>query len=215
MPPLYIMALELKKVMFYHVPKTGGTWLREALRASCEDVVSHRGEDMVPQRGFNLRKEHVTPDGLKTDKPSFAAVRDPLKWYQSFFRYRLGAWDRNFILDVKCAVDTPKHPDEYEPRHFQEFMEKVLKEYPDGFVSEMYQRYVGEDLKKVTHIVRQENLTEDVVKMLKLYKEEFDEEKFRNWGHTNASNKKIVAPYTSDLRRRVKKAESWFYDNFK
>ena len=53
------------------------------------------------------------------------------------------------------------------------------KEFPNGFVTELFQYYVGKDLSKINFIGKQENAENDLVEALKLSGQEFDEGRLR------------------------------------
>lgn len=62
----------LPKSVFYHVPKTGGSWIAEGINASFKDFE-------VPF-GYG----HASPMQVAMDKPSFCFVRNPYTWYKSY-----------------------------------------------------------------------------------------------------------------------------------
>lgn len=62
----------LPKSVFYHVPKTGGSWIAEGINASFKEFE-------VPY-GYG----HASPVQCAVDKPSFCFVRNPYTWYKSY-----------------------------------------------------------------------------------------------------------------------------------
>lgn len=62
----------LPKSVFYHVPKTGGSWVAEGVKQAFKDYE-------VPY-GYG----HASPVQCAVDKPSFCFVRNPYTWYRSY-----------------------------------------------------------------------------------------------------------------------------------
>jgi len=67
------MAIMLSNVIFFHMPRTGGTWLSSILKAN----FSHA----------KLGYKHMTPRELSVpiDKFKFGFIRNPVHWYISKF----------------------------------------------------------------------------------------------------------------------------------
>jgi len=196
------MAIELKKSIFFHIPKSGGTWVTRVLE-KIPGAKQLRGEG---EHYLNLRGEHVTPRAVDTGrKIRFGFVRKPEAWLWSLWSYRMdNNWDMNFVLDRKCkALD------------FNKFVENVLREYPEGFVSMMYQEYIGENMEFMDMIGVQENLREDLIRILQDCEERFDRGIIMNKKRVNVSSSSgKPMPLRKDLLEKVRDAESWTYDNF-
>ena len=72
------MGFRTKKSIFYHIPKTGGIWVKEAMRRS--GLYYDRTKKTYRRvHKFNLKREHTIPSDVKDfDKEglfSFAFVR--------------------------------------------------------------------------------------------------------------------------------------------
>ena len=68
------MLVVCDRLVFLHVPKTGGTWVKTALRS----------------QGYHYsgpRFEHVPASEVGLDLPMFGFVRSPVDWYCSMFAY--------------------------------------------------------------------------------------------------------------------------------
>lgn len=202
------MAIRTEKSLVYHVPKSGGIYVKEAMRRSglrygrCKDIHS----------AFWLKREHSTYrsviDEHKDGLFSFCFVRHPVDWYRSFWSYRM----MSRTLDLRSPPDWCWSPD------FNEFVNNVLDTFPRGWVNNLYQCYVGKNADKVDFIGRQENLTDDLVKALNLAGEEFNEEKLRTTRRWNAaaSKPKIGRHAIMDeaTQARVIEAEDWVMETF-
>ncbi len=94
----------LPRSRFLHVPKTGGNWASAVFRTLCPDA-------------RQMAKIH-TPLKAAPGKDvfTFAFVRHPLTWYQSYFSYKLRkGWDPKNDWDHIVRSDT-----------FDEFARKAL-----------------------------------------------------------------------------------------
>ena len=164
------MSIHLPKsnAVFFHIPKTGGTWVHRALEAS--------GIEMKP---FIIQPHSTYLEEDIEDKYTFAFVRHPWAWYQSYWRFRTDTgWKEKWWLDDNCRAET-----------FEEFIGKVIdKGYP--YLTEMYNNYTGEPT-ILSFVGKQENLVEDLVHVLRHLNETFDEEKLRNTPRQNVSTIKL------------------------
>ena len=182
------MAVILPNSVFYHIPKTGGGWIREVFRNAC---LVHK----------QFGEVHATP--LTAPVPegrfSFTFVRHPCSLLQSYWVYcMLGGW--------------PKEID-----NFQEFMWRSLEVNP-GRVSRVYRYFVGENQDQVDFIGRQESLTEDLIVALHLAGEDFEEEYVRDVPLINTGACMLEwayeCRYTPELRRAVVESEKWAMEKF-
>lgn len=198
------MAIRTKRFIFYHIPKTGGTWVKVALE---EAGVTYRPTHTCGgPHPFNLKWAHASPDTVRPGSGdglfSFCFVRRPVAWYRSYwaFRSRKGARrDENFPADGLWSDN------------FDEFVNNLLDAYPDGFVSKLYQYFTGINGDKVDYIGKQESLVNDLVLALRMAGEEFDEQALRACRRTNRSPAKWKkrAVLTADTLIRVQEAERW------
>lgn len=207
------MALLLPRSIFLHIPKTGGEWVREAIKAAGVPTrESNPGWDWARQKHSALAESsgrEAISFAFKS-KPAtwwqgkgrftFAFVRDPFAWYPSFWSYRMEhGWDPNDRVDAECKAE------EFEP-----FAWNVLKKFP-GHVSDLYELYVGRADGTIDFVGRQESLAEDLVRALRAAGEKFDEARLRATPPVNegASLRKWKerCVYSDELRAAVAKAE--------
>lgn len=203
------MAIRTDRSVFYHIPKTGGIWVKEAIRKSglrydrCKDrrKVSHR---------FALKREHAPPvvvrDEYKEGLFSFCFVRHPMAWYKSYWCYvvKIDYLNMKFPLDRFCWDDV-----------FEKFVVNVLEKFPDGFVKELYQCY---DLDNMDFIGKQESLADDLIRALTLAGEDFNEEDLRRtkWRNVSAGRKKFgdMCVLSKETRNRILDSEKWVLEQF-
>lgn len=161
------MVLIFRNAIFLHVPKTGGTWVKTAVRnagVACEeflvdgDVHGDRAYCPFPSRFI------------------FAFVREPLSLYQSYWRFKTGVgWDERNPFDAACSA----------PR-FSDFVDNVLRLEP-AWCSRMFEDYVGTPANEIGFIGRFESLADDLVTALERIGEPFDERAIRETPVVNAS----------------------------
>lgn len=167
----------MERCIFFHIPKAGGTWVRNALKYSTNVLVE-------------INKHPVPKDCLYIGNFTFCHVRHPLSWYRSYFDYkqRVG-WRFDKGLDT-LKSDT-----------FDEFIERVIKEAP-GHLTKMYERrQVG----SMVFVGKFENLREDTVKALELAGQPFDKNKLLDFPPMNVS--KAHSKWDTGLAKEILKHE--------
>lgn len=202
------MAVRTNRAIVYHIPKCGGTWVKVAMKAA---GLTYRATRNLGPHPFGLKNAHATPDMIperyKDGLYSIAFVRHPLAWYRSYwaFRMRKGARrDEAFPADGLWSDD------------FSEFVDNVLDAYPGGFVTALYQYYVGEAGDGVAYIGRTENLANDLVDALFKAGEDFNPWEIFDTAAQNAGidKWKRAAQYQPDTAFRVLDAERWVTERF-
>ena len=143
-----------------------------------------------PHSSLNeVLRERPELDGQR----SFAFVRHPFSWYQSFwaFRYANG-WDTRNPLDA-CKAAT-----------FQEFIGNVVDRCPGHLSAHLREMTEG-----VTYIGRFEALRESLIHILSTLGEDFSSEDVYNHPSENVSPRgpEIDGRYTPDLLERLYRAE--------
>lgn len=200
------MALLLKNgAVFLHVPKTGGNWITSVLfdLDLVEKRVSHKHADVdhffasVEPQGF----ASVEPKGQKSSLkrtmerllPSrksrpfvFCFVRNPLVWYESWFKYM--TQPRRQWMDWGDEHDPYNwHPNAMlnglGDRDFNQFVRNVIRKRP-GYVTELYGWYARPD---TNFVGKQENLADDFVRVLDIMNVKFDEDYVRNYERVGVS----------------------------
>lgn len=211
------MAFRTNKCIFYHIPKTGGMWVREALEQSVPSF--SRVKEYQSRHKYGLVRGHKTPkmvlSGDINNKKlySFTFVRHPYSWYKSYWAYRI-VYGSDLQIPGKI-VDFPLEPLWCED--FEKFTKAVLRAYPDGILSKIYQCYVGKDGLALDFIGKQENLVDDLILALTLAEEDFDADKIKNTNKVNLSGSMqrfSDVKLTEKTKRRLMETESWILKTF-
>jgi hypothetical protein len=180
---------------FLHVPKTGGSWVKQAVIAAGIPAREHSRE------GYT----HLgIADCPEPDKFRFAFVRNPIGLYRSYWQYKMTVgWDPSNALDQACHTDD-----------FAVFVSKVVMQFP-GIYARSLLEYVGPPEAPIEFIGRFEHLVEDLVLALTLAGERFDETVIRNMPPSNVSDKKKApAAFTPALEAMVRSAEADVFERF-
>ncbi len=223
------MSVRTNKSIYYHIPKTGGTWANRAIRFSMinnSDFEYKRPEidydnnywQLLMSHSLGMKRAHETQWGIsKKDKEnlfSFTFVREPLDWYKSYWasaRYMRDneskMW-QNSILHFALEDD------------FQGFIKNVTKMFPTGALTAIYKCFLGENGNDLDFVGKQENLTEDLIKALTLAGEDFNEKVIRDMGHFNTKEswgykkKDFSFDLNRKYHRKLMKSERWITEKF-
>lgn len=187
--------LILPRSCFLHVPKTGGSWAKEAISAA---GISCRHYPLSGNPHIGL-KDCPCPEKFK-----FAFVRHPVDLYRSYWQYKMtNGWDTKNQMDQECQTD-----------NFHQFVQNLVDRFP-GVYSHSLIEMVGEENNEIEFIGKYENLVDDLIIALKLAGEEFNEQAIRTLSPVNVSDKtRFPAVYTDRLEAEVKKAEAKMMKRF-
>lgn len=146
------------KVAFVHIPKTGGTWVRECLKLNNLVEQEILEIDLYNTTEATHETQHSVPltdsQFMRCDYV-FSFVRNPLTWYQSYWAFKSSyRWYVGKRFDKNTAS-----------RIFSDFITKVQKHYPQGYLSSVFKFYT--DI--CTHVGQQENLQDGLVHFLEIY----------------------------------------------
>ena len=180
------MALNFKgDYKFFHVPKTGGNYVREVLKQSFAPTQLAEGKH-PHSGGLDHGGRHVFDH-------SFCCVRAPYTWYKSFYRYRVqNGWKTDYPIDIHCRAAT-----------YDEFIWNILKIWdgnPHGFVTGLYLKYIP----FCKHILRMESLTGELKQLFAMWNMRWPE----NIKHINVSNPKIDTHLSPRTRERLRSVDS-------
>jgi len=173
-----------ERIAFVHVPKTGGTWAVNAMRMA--------GIDLRP---LDSDRFHGHVPLLDRERFAIGFVREPLSWYESFWRHRQRFQD----------FEKANPLDRFSRLEFPRYLERVCEKMP-GFLSEQYEQYVGPPEDPIDFIGRYERLADDLVRALNLAGEEFNEAKLRACRPANVAGGE-VPPYDVELARALRSSE--------
>jgi hypothetical protein len=181
------MSLILKNDgMFVHVPKCAGRWIEEVLVEA--NLVT--GRTMVTHEPL-MPGEHT---GF-----SFCFVRDPVTWYESWWKYMSGnwhPWERGRFHPQReiedCADDD-----------FNTFVGNVLAKHP-GYVTSMYGMYT----EAVDFVGKYEDLYEDMAHVMGELGHPTSAEELRRRPVVNLSERRCGGPvWDQEILGRVVEAE--------
>ena len=165
------MAIELKNSMFIHVPKCGGRTVKQMLKKFVNNV------KII---GDDIYESHATPD---TDKQVFGFIRHPATFIHSLWTHRSkkkahgDSW--NWHPDIRMEK-------ECQSTNYNTFVENVLK--GENYVWDYYQHYLGKY--KNVQYGKMEELSENLITMLRMNNEDFDEEGIRKNVYVHGANNK-------------------------
>ena len=130
--------------VFIHLPKTGGIWVRNAIRST--GIPCYANDVHVPA-------SDILP--VLPGHRSFTVVRDPVTWWRSFWMHvSLHGWPWSvepFQNIIGCCVWPT----------YQDFMTKVLNDIPGE-----YSRLVAQYTDGVSYVGHTEDLVADTRKFL-------------------------------------------------
>jgi hypothetical protein len=195
------MALILPHSVFLHVPKTGGTWCRSAIRRAGIPHFESGWKHESPYFRAHHPLDRVR--AVAGNRFLFGFVRDPLDWWRSFWGYRMRhGWGRHPV-DHSCRAD-----------EFDLFMRNVAERLP-GWCSSMYRQFVGPRHQPIHFVGLFENLANDLIEALRLAGERFDEHALRSTPPENVNNySRWPAEYTPSLYQAIRFAEQEAIDRF-
>lgn len=209
------MAAGNERLLFYCVPKTGSTWVLAAMHRAGIIPISRVREirDICP---LGLKAKHsipiATPPGERR-RFEFCFVRHPIDWYRSFWCYKKFAGQTEKGRKVRFALDL-LWSDE-----FNQFCSNVLLAYPAGFVTQLYQWFVGADGKALDFVGRTETLIPDLIRALELAGErDFNKRRLRRLKPMNSTQRyadlRQEAKLTKRVESRLLEAEAWVLETF-
>lgn len=194
---------------FVHVPKTGGTWVREVLRANFPDATDDVAKDVSAQHGFAW---HYQPTRI-----TFAVVRHPLSWLMSYWRFMADRdwkpWETRRWHPCSL-MGTENWP--HECQSFNGFVRR-LEAFQPAFVTRLFEWYLGPDSMPYYPgliVGRQESLLDDLTAALVMAGHRLQLEIPAE--RTNESRQKppLLLPETESLVRQLEAAtiRRWYSD---
>ena len=208
-----------KRALFLHVPRTGGTWIKEAMFQAGIPMNKwgRIGEPYRPKKHTII--PHIRPDLWARVGVVFAFVRHPVPYYVSVWRFATRSWaDRPDKM--QWAVQERNDPAaineaifRWKP-NFDEWLDEMLEEEP-GWVTRWFERYVGPPGGEFCHFVgRTETIESDLERVMRMlgYGKQWDEKRERIAQIHHAKNRirSVKAPnveVTDEQRARIERSE--------
>lgn len=202
----------MRNAVFLHMPKCGGTFVTNCLRAAKDDHGMPLMFRAVPYTAHFTLAEH--PPNWVQGKFVFTFVRHPVTWYASFWAHRGRRLNEEGRLDYEVDLErellgglswftanvgvplwrlwTPS---------FDEWVRLVTNQYP-GILSRMFAEFT----KGCDFVGRQESLRSDLAKVIRKTGEPEDVLHVEQFPPENVSpNVPVVSPKT---RRWIEAAEA-------
>jgi|TARA_R110000803_G_scaffold157124_1_gene221575 hypothetical protein len=147
-------SLELQKSLFFHLPRTGGSWINLALKDISVPI------DPLKK----VRYGHVPFYHCSNHKKfSFSFIRNPFDWYKSLYSF----FTNYNMFSRPCEINV----------FVQDFILKGFGLYHNTL------DFFGNDY-EIDFIGKYENLTSDLIKAMTLAGEVFDKETILNLSQT-------------------------------
>jgi hypothetical protein len=206
-----------EKTVFYSVPKTGSTWVRSALAGK---RIGSRQYHLGARRHFYLNGLHGTPqtvsEELRSGRFEFCFVRRPEEWLRSLWASQMLAIHPPLRHHTEPEPDDPPL-DVFPPRDlmcdsFELFVDLLIRRAP-GYVTRVFQKYVGPNGDALDFVGHQERLREDFVRALSLAGEPIPP---LPEGRANKSDPHLLreARLSDETKKRLLETESWILKTF-
>lgn len=189
------LILPKSRAVFLHIPKTGGTWVREALAYA---NVNYE----IGSNGYHA--DHASCARLGPG-PRFTVVRNPYRWYASFWSFRdAGGWGGDLAVGHPPCVSSS----------FEEFIDLVTTHHPSYLSKELFPRYVQPG----TRVLRTRSVMEDLIQFLREVGEPFDETCIRKTPAVNVVGLSAAylakTQYTPRMAQRVYESEAEVFSRY-
>lgn len=208
-----------RKALFLHVPRTGGTWIKEAMYLAgipmekwgriCE-LYRPRKHTIIP---------HIRPDLWARVGVVVTFIRHPVSYYVSVWRFTTRSWSIQ-PDKMKWAVRERNDPAaineavlRWKP-NFDEWLDEMLEEEP-GWATRWFERFVGPPGGEFCHFIgRTETIEQDAKQVLTMlgYGNLWEEKRERIAEIRHARNKirSSRAPHievTNEQQGRIERSE--------
>ena len=194
------MALQFKQGIFFHIPKTGGVFVRRAIHGltafcGCKEI------------GDSPHNDPLSVDVDLSQFLTFCVVRNPLSWYKSTYRYEV-----QYEEKIEKLPDWAMKYQEFARggKSFQQFIELTLAEYPNGAATEMFTRFYPH----VDIVLKTETLTETLGEVIRQGGVKYTYSQVTLFPKFNLSDPSIDTSIDTSLLRTLYEIEKPLFDRF-
>ncbi len=205
------MGVILPNSVFFHIPKTGGSWVDESLKATFGKHYMRLNLEL----GFHadINGIHIPKSKVKTNKFTFSFVRHPLTWYKSCWKFNYDKMERDKnkpLLDGEPEYFDGQNVlrDHCGSTDFNEFIDNIIKKFPNGYYSTVVKENEGVD-----YMGKQEYLYLDLCEALDKAGEHYDDYSF-HVQHINVSLKDLDKDYTKEQADSIIKMENYVIERY-
>jgi len=209
-----------KNNIFLHIPKTGGSWVNYIIENSNLDIKKigfnkHVTYDYISSTlNESFDKSHIyrrlLPRFFIKDYNYFAVIRNPLTWYESFYKHlkrnnykNYGSVANSYKWHVWACFNDIEHDD------FNSFIAEILKNYP-GYLTYLYNSYL---LNSGAFYLKKESLRDDLYKLGKVLNINFSEELIFSSEKRNTSDQEKIL-WNEENFKKVILQESTLFDKY-
>jgi len=209
-----------KRVLFLHIPRTGGTWIKECLYQSGVPMEKwgRIGEGQYrPQKHTII--PHIRRDLLQRVDQVYSLVRHPIPYYVSVWRFTTRKVEispermHNLIFARKDPAAISEAVLRWKP-NFEQWLEEMLEEEP-GWVTRWFERFVGPPRGEFCHFIgRTETIADDLKRMMTMMGYErnwrMSLDKIKQIHHAKNRVREVKVPHvwpSEELCRRIENSE--------
>ena len=183
------------KLLFLHVPKTGGLFVQNFLRGK--------------QVGY--RHSHINLVGTiaYSDIFKFCFIRPPDEWYTSYWSMKMKFKSPWFYYEPKTLF----HPNwQIDPKCGSDDLNEFVRNCAslNGYLVRMYKLYIESQGAKVNFVGRTETLKQDLATVLNYVGIPFSKVRLNRSPKLNKSTK--IQTLTEETRRIILEAEREYYN---
>lgn len=196
------MALVLPHSIFIHIPKTGGSWVRHAIKR-CGIPVQERGPEHVGRNQITHAAIKQVHKKYRKNRLAFAFIRHPVSWLKSKWAYAIARG--KLKVERRTGVDRCLH------RDLNVFLERLLDTNAALPTHSMLHRIGWNNsngtwkntIKNKVLVGRNETLSQDLARFLKKAGESFDQQILMSTKRVRVVGKKSKQKPSLELAQRV------------
>jgi len=161
-----------RRTLFLHVPRTGGTWVKEALYQSGIPIQKWGKIGEPWQQQKHTIPMHVRTELMQKVNLMFAFVRRPVEYYISVWRFTCRSVKQQpdkmkLVFDRRDPAVHNEAILRWKP-DFRDWLAEMLEEEP-GWATRWFERYVGPERGEYCHYIgRTETVEQDFREIMDL-----------------------------------------------